>query len=157
MKEARSKFLWSCFCCAQKCLVWELGFKPGSCDVTRGNANKMARWSINWAKTHSQSLRQRTQETDIQTGRQRCSGVWAPADPAERQGRPDMRWEEANSESWTPVGMALVQQWEDATGLEERAVLHRQGGVTHRKQRAWKLMNLRLHRVENLDNEIKKW
>ena len=42
-----------------------------------------------------------------------------------------MRREEANSESWTPVGMALVQQWEDATGLEERAVLHRQGGVTH--------------------------
>lgn len=31
-----------------------------------------------------------------------------------------MRREEANSESWTPVGMTLVQQWEDATGLEER-------------------------------------
>ena len=23
------------------------------------------------------------------------------------------------SENWTPVGMVLVQQWEDATGLKE--------------------------------------
>lgn len=38
------------------------------------------------------------------------------------------------SESGTPVGMVLVQQWEEATGLQEREFLQRQGGVTQYKQ-----------------------
>ena len=153
MKGACSKFLWGCFCCAQKCLVWELGFKPGLCDMARGNANKTARWSINWAKAHSQSLRQRTQETDTQTGRQRCSGVRAP----ERQG--DLTWDGKRQ------FRELDTCWDGACPAvggcnwfkRERAVFHRQGAVTHRKQTVWKLMNLRVNRVENLDNEIKKW
>ena len=72
----------------------------------------------------------------MKTGKQRCSGVWAPAHGVEKQGELDMSQEEANmiSESWTPVGMVLVQQWKDATGLKEREFLQRQGGVTQYKQ-----------------------